>query len=58
MLLLNIRVTTKFGICNEICGFKAKGLVTARNVLSDIRILAVGRARGVEGRGRNECRNL
>jgi len=25
-------MTTKFGICTEICGFKAKGLVTATTI--------------------------
>jgi hypothetical protein len=45
-------MTTKVVICTEICGFEAKGLVTASNVLSDIRILAVWRGRGVEGKGK------
>jgi hypothetical protein len=43
-------MTTKFGIGTEIGGFKARGLVTARTALSDIRILAVGTGRVVEGK--------
>jgi len=47
-------MTKQFGICIEICVFKAQGLVIARTVLSDIRILAVGRGRGVGvGEGMN-----
>jgi hypothetical protein len=48
-------MTTKCCFCTEICGFKAKGLVTASTILSDIRILAVGRGKrgGREGEGMN-----
>jgi hypothetical protein len=50
-------MTIKFGICPEVCGFKAKQPVTASAIISDFRIME-GATRGGEGGGRNECRNL
>jgi hypothetical protein len=48
----------KFGICPNICGFKAKGLVTASAILLDFRIMVRGGEERLRGGGRNECRNL